>query len=124
MARVTIPEILYHIEFLVLATYSHDLIVRCDFLSRHHAIIDYARPQVELSVFANAPFADTNRPNVRKFCVATNTHIPPLSAIIVFVGRTDVCDSTIMFTTSVISVATMAHFCNIPPCCPINMWLE
>lgn len=42
-ARVVVQDALYIIEFLVLTSCSHDIILGWDFLSRHQAIIDCAR---------------------------------------------------------------------------------
>lgn len=47
-ASVLIQAITYVIEFTLLLTYSHNIILRWDFLSCHHAAIDCAGAHVEL----------------------------------------------------------------------------
>lgn len=75
-AKVIIGDVLYHIEFIVLPSCSHDVILGWDFLSRHHAVIDCAQAQVELSVFDDAPSAHMPVPGVDKLVVAADTDLP------------------------------------------------
>lgn len=59
----------------------HDVILGWDFLSRHHAVIDYAHAQVELSVFGDVPSAHMPVPGVDKLVVAADTDLPSLTSV-------------------------------------------
>lgn len=94
-ARVLIQDVTYVIEFIVLPSCSHDIILGWDFLSRHHAIIDCARLQVELLPFYEPPSNELST----KLTVSEDTDIPPRSSLIVPV-LCNVDDTTVVFTPS------------------------
>lgn len=92
-ARVTIQENVYLIQFIFLASCSHDIILGWDFLSRHHAIIRCARAEVELF-----PLDDTAIPERTAKLIATgDTEIPPRNSVLVSVSCDCLSGTTIFF---------------------------
>lgn len=96
-ARVVIAESLHVIEFVVLPSCSHDVILGWDFLSSNNAIIDCARAEVELS-FPSAAAVDQDPVTPTKMLVAEVTDIPPQSAAVVSVSCVSARDATVLFT--------------------------
>lgn len=99
-ARVSIQGVLYTIEFIVLPTCSHDIILGWDFLSRHEALIDCARAEVEFSALPDEPTEENFVSSTAKLVAAADTNIPPKSAVIVPLRCTSFADATALFTPS------------------------
>lgn len=95
-ARVLIQDITYVIEFTVLPSCSHDIILGWDFLSRHHAVIDCARAQLELLPLYEPPPSELSV----KLVVSEDTTIPPSSSVIVPVSCNVAPDTHVVFTPS------------------------
>lgn len=98
-ARVVIEGNLYIVEFIVLSACSHDVILGWDFLSRHNAVIDCARAEVEFSPLCDAPLLDAlHQPP--KLLVREDTDIPPGTFALVPVSCNAHTDATVFFTPS------------------------
>lgn len=91
---------MYPVEFLVLPSCSHDVILGWDFLSRNRAIIDCARAQVEFDSPLDAPYADLQSTAPAKLTVAHDTDIPPRSAALVPLCCSSIPDAPVVFTPS------------------------
>lgn len=98
-ARVVIQEDLYVIEFIVLPSCSHDVILGWDFLATHHAIIDCARAEIELFPFST-DIIHANEDSCRKITVSEDTIIPAWSSALVSVSCASVDAGTVLFTPS------------------------
>lgn len=92
-ARITIQGVVYIIELIVLPSCSPNLIIGWDFLSRHHAIIDCARAEVELFPVLE----DDCEKAAAKLLVADDTDIPPDSTVLVPLSCSSVSDATVIF---------------------------
>lgn len=99
-ARVMIQDVVYPVEFLVLPSCSHDVILGWDFLSRHRAIIDCERAQVEFDSALDAPYDDLQSAAPTKLIVAHDTDIPPRSAALVPLCCPSVPDAPALFRPS------------------------
>lgn len=95
-ARVVIQNNSYTIEFIVLPSCSHDIILACDFLSDNDAIINCSRAEVELS---SVLFDDSSHAPA-KLLVAEDIHVPPSSSVVVYLCCTSVPDATVLFSPS------------------------
>lgn len=96
----------------MLTSCSHDVILGWDFLSRHHAVIDCAHAQVELSIFGDVPSVHMPVSGVDKLVVAADTDLPPLSAVIVPVYCAALTETTVLFTPS--DVFSRRHHASLP----------
>lgn len=99
-ARVIIQAILYIIEFIVLPLCSHQIILGWDFLSRHSAVINCGRAEVELFPFMDP--ADTGSPSLplQKLIVAEDTTVPPSAAVLVPLSCSSLSEENVLFTPS------------------------
>lgn len=95
-ARVTIQGVVYVVELIVLSACSHSVILGWDFLSRHHAIIDCDRAEVELFPEVEKPQDETTA----KLRVNDDTHIPPGSSALVPLSCNSISDATVVFEPS------------------------
>lgn len=77
-ARVTIENITYPVEFVVLSSCCHEVILGWDFLVDNLAVIDCVRETVFLSDF---PCYDHPSPVSRKLSVPIDTILPPRSTV-------------------------------------------
>lgn len=100
-ARVVINGLLYIVEFLVLCSCSHDLILGWDFLSANKAVIDCSRAEVEFQTLCDAPLLDAREPDDKVF-VAEDVTIPPHSSALATVSCNLVADASALFTPSAI----------------------
>lgn len=98
-ARVVIEDMMYIIEFIVLPSCSHDVILGWDFLSRHKAIIDCERAEVELSPLCDL-HSDDSPEHPPKLVVAEETDIPPHAAVVLPVSCGSISDATVLFAPS------------------------
>lgn len=99
-ARVVIQGTIYAVEFVVLPCCSHAVILGWDFLSRHAAIIDCARAEVEFSHLPEAVL-DTAPPGACvKALVAEDIDLPPCSSVLVPLSCGPLRDDTVLFTPS------------------------
>lgn len=96
-ARLIIQGVLYVVEFIVFPHCSHDVILGWDFLSTHHAVVDCARAELELSSLSDD---DYNKPSISRVVVAAETDIPPMSSVIVPISCDHAAFSDVMFTPS------------------------
>ena len=94
--RVTIQGALYVIEFFVLPSCSHDIILGWDFLSSHSAIIDCSRAEVALMPLQTSLSSDPPH----KLVVAEDTDIPPNTWTLVALTCTTAPDGTALFAPS------------------------
>lgn len=98
-ARVIIQGVLYIVEFVVLQSCSHDVILGWDFLSRNNAVINCARAEVELSPLCDVPLVDaTSLP--AKLVLREDIAIPPYSSAVVPVFCGAVSEGAVLFTPS------------------------
>lgn len=97
-ARIVIQDVVYTIEFLVLPSCSHDVILGWDFLSRHRAVIDCARAEVALSVVNTTLPAASPAP--LKIIVAADTDLPPSTSTPVALLCPSAPDASVLFTPS------------------------
>lgn len=95
-ARVVIQNILYTVEFVVLPSCSHDVILGWDFLSRHHAVIRCAPAEVEFSPLLEDSFCAPNA----KVVIAEDTVVQPRSSVLVPLCCTSIPEATVLFTPS------------------------
>lgn len=98
-ARVAIQGELYVIEFFVLPSCSHDVILGWDFLSRHRAVIDCSRAEVALTPLPTSLSVD-NHPDAHKLVVAADTDIAPETSTLVPLSCTAAPDGTVLFAPS------------------------
>lgn len=98
-ARVAIADVIYAVEFVVLPTCSHDIILGWDFLCTHHAVIDCARAEVEFSPLCASAAVDSP-PSHAKVFVAADTPIPPFSSALVPLSCDVSTGSPVLFTPS------------------------
>ena len=106
-ARLVIQNVLYAVEFVVFSPCSHDIILGWDFLSAHHAVVDCARAELELSTMSELPLCQTpiydgpsDQALSSRVVVAADTHIPPLSSVLVPLSCDDASSVTALFTPS------------------------
>lgn len=86
-------------EFVVLQSCSHDVILGWDFLSRNNAVINCARAEVELSPLCDVPLVDaTSLP--AKLVLREDITIPPYSSAVVPVFCGAVSEGAVLFTPS------------------------
>lgn len=97
-ARVLIQDVLYTIEFIVLSSCSHAIILGWDFLSRHNAVINCARAEIELSQLGDLASVDAQ--SSAKLVVKEDTRIPPYSSAFIPVSCSAISDGTVLFTPS------------------------
>ena len=98
-ARVVIQDIMYIIEFFVLPSCSHDLILGWDFLSRHEAVIDCSR--AEVSLVPTCEFSSPDRSLLPcKLIVDADTTLPPEASVPITLSCTGQPDATVVFTPS------------------------
>ncbi|XP_077508039.1 uncharacterized protein LOC144119243 [Amblyomma americanum] len=81
-ARLIIQGLSYTIEFFVLARSSHDIILGWDFLSAHHAIIDCARGQIDLSPLCDT-LVDASPATAAHILATDDTDVPAFSSVLV-----------------------------------------
>lgn len=89
-----------HIEFVVLFSCSHDVILGWDFLSNHNAVIDCARAEVEFCSQNDGPFPDTSPTCGVKLVVEEEVDIPPQSSVLVALSDITLADGPVLFTPS------------------------
>ncbi|XP_049515963.1 uncharacterized protein LOC125942080 [Dermacentor silvarum] len=99
-ARVLIADVVYVVEFFVLPSCSHDIILGWDFLSHHRAIIDCARAEVALFPLSEASLPDPSESKAAKLTVVSDTNIPPEMSVLVPVSCSAAPDATVLFTPS------------------------
>lgn len=92
-ARVSIQGTSYPIEFVVLSSCSHDVILGWDFLSCHHAVIDCARAELEL-------FPQCDVSGATKLVLSEDVDIPPRSSVLVALSCGTLPDGPVLFTPS------------------------
>lgn len=98
-ARLKIAEDHYIVEFIVLSSCSHDIILGWDFLSRNRAVIDCARSELELLPFFEQPYDHTNQA-AHKLVVKEDTDIPPTTAVLLPVVSDGMRDEVAFFEPS------------------------
>lgn len=96
-ARVVIQDTVYTIEFVVLSSCSHDVILGWDFLSSHNAVIDCAKAEIEL-ISQNDPPLSEHLFGEWKITVDEDVDIPPLSSVMVDLASAPVPDGPVLFT--------------------------
>lgn len=98
-ARVFIQGLLYTVEFVVLPSCSHDIILGWDFLANNNAIIDCCHAELELSALHDFETID-DRPSSHKLLVSEDNAVPPCSSLLVPVSCAAISDGTVLFTPS------------------------
>ena len=98
-ARVVIQDVLYDVEFIIIAACSHDVILGWDFLSRHDAVIRCAPAEIELSPFSHLTPTDSP-PAVSKILVKDDTKVPPNSSTAVSVYCAGLSDTIALLSPS------------------------
>lgn len=91
-ARVVIDGLVYVVEFFVLSSCSHDIILGRDFLSHHRAVIDCARAEVALFPLSDAPSAS----KAAKLTIVSHMDISPEMSVLVPVPCSTVPDATVL----------------------------
>lgn len=98
-ARLIIAKELYIVEFIVLSSCSHDIILGWDFLSCNHAVIDCARSELELFPLCDPPYNHTHQA-AHKLVITEDTEIPPTSTVLLPVFCNSICDEAAFFEPS------------------------
>lgn len=81
-ARVFIQGVLYTVEFVVLPSCSHDIILGWDFLATNNAVIDCCHAELELSALHDFESID-DHPSSDKLFVSEDNAVPPCSSLLV-----------------------------------------
>lgn len=97
--RLVIAEGHYIVEFIVLSSCSHEIILGWDFLSRNQAVIDCARSEIELFPLYDES-NNSNYPAAHKVVVTEDTEIPPTTAALLPVYCTNFHDEAALFEPS------------------------
>lgn len=98
-ARVNIQGELYVIEFFVLPSCSHDVILGWDFLSRHRAIIDCARAEVALTPLQSSVSGPTIS-DACKLVIAADADVAPNTSTLVALTCPAAPDGAVLFAPS------------------------
>ncbi|XP_064455072.1 uncharacterized protein LOC135400434 [Ornithodoros turicata] len=80
-ARIAISDVCFPVEFRVLPVTSHDIILGCDYLQEHHAIIDHSRGEITLPT--GPVYASEADCGVLKLHVEHDTVLPPRTTIFI-----------------------------------------
>lgn len=95
-----IQDTCYTIEFVVLSSCSHDVILGWDFLSCHNAVIDCARAEVELFAQSDVPPSEGSPSDETKLVISEHIDIPPQSSVLVALSCSAMPDGPVLFTPS------------------------
>lgn len=98
-ARVLIEDVVYAVEFIVISSCSHEVILGWDFLARHDAVIHCARAELELSPISDMTLAD-NASFANKLLVRHDTNVPPNSSVIVSMHCSSLSDAIALLSPS------------------------
>lgn len=96
--RLSLGGVFHVVEFFVLASCSHEIILGWDFLSKASAIIDCSHSTIELSEVLPPAFPEPS--NSYKVFVAEDTVIPPYSSMSVVVSSSDPIQSDVLISPS------------------------